>query len=65
MSKSAKTAIGIVLVVIFLIFIYPTPYRYYKLDEHFVVKENWITGKMYRLDPFKGWVEIERFLEAP
>jgi hypothetical protein len=54
----------LVVIIVFSIFVYPTPYRYleYGVTEgsNFPIRTNWITGKTYILTHTKGWEEVKK-----
>ena len=59
--KKVNILYGFILVIIFLtiaVFVYPTIYKYDKLDQKYPVKINRITGDAQVLT-MKGWIEFE------
>ena len=69
MKKTIVYFIGVILLmVLFSILIYPTPYRYLEFEYEksggrVPVKENIITGKTQVFNPMIGWIEIKNYHE--
>ncbi|MGA3293776.1 MAG: hypothetical protein ABSE45_07310 [Candidatus Acidiferrales bacterium] len=62
--KSVTIGIGVVVALLFGVFVWPTRYRYINLKvegNSFAIREDRLTGKTWRLFPNSGWEQTSGF----
>ncbi|MBI5707039.1 MAG: hypothetical protein HZC36_08630 [Armatimonadetes bacterium] len=60
--KRRRIWIGVALIALFLLLVWPTPFRYETIDRYIHIRENRLTGSREAWT-VSGWVDAARALE--